>query len=201
MSLSATSIQTIKNTIAEVNNLQTRMALAAMIDAIAADTPYEGTSGTFVALQSGNFVTSLPGLGIGSTAQNVANVAFTYKIGDVIYSKAAVTAGTALSGDDIPESTYGAWRLEIGADGTVDIIEAAANATGYASAALAIAGLPALSANHASMGTVTAISTSGVFDPGTTALSDADTTDVYTDGDTAYNTITVVDGSVTAIGT
>lgn len=137
----------------------------------------------------GDYILNATGLGVGSTAANVASIAFDFIINGVGYKKAAVAAGTALSGDDIPDGTYGAWRLEIGADGTVDIIEAADNATGYASAVLAVAGLPAVSADHASMGVVTASNAGAVFDPGTTELSHANVTEAYTDGDTAFEAI------------
>ena len=137
----------------------------------------------------GNYLLSLPGLAAGSTPANVANAGFDFLIGGVKYAKAAVTAGTALSGDNVPEDKYGAWRLEIGADGTIDIVEAQANATGYISAALAVAGLPALSENHASMGVVTAVSDTGAFVPGTTSLGAANVTATFSDGQTAFQAI------------
>lgn len=137
----------------------------------------------------GDYIISTTGLGIGSTPANVANIAFDFGINGIVYKKAAITAGTALSGDDVPQSTYGAWRLEVGANGTADIIEAAANATGYASAALAIAGLPALSADHVSMGVVTAINSAAAFVPGTTDLDAGTVTDTYADGETMFEAI------------
>ncbi len=106
-----------------------------------------------------------------------------------MYQKDEVAAGTALSGDNVPEDTYGAWRLEIGDDDTVDIVPATDNATGYASAELAIAGLPAVSADHASLGVVTAMNDVGAFQPGVTSLSDGDVTATYTDADTLFEEI------------
>jgi len=137
----------------------------------------------------GDYLITKAGLAIGTTKPNVATAALDYIINGVQYSKAAVTAGTALSGDNIPQSTYGAWALEINAAGTISIVEAAANATGYASAALAIAGLPATSADKARLGWVTATKSDAVFDPGTTNLDDASTTDTYTDAETAFEAI------------
>lgn len=137
----------------------------------------------------GDHIISTPALGIGSTAANVASLAFDFGINGVVYKKAAVAAGTALSGDNIPQAKYGAWRLEIGVNGTIDIVPAADNATGYDSAALAAAGLPALSADHASMGVVTVTKSDGVFDPGTTDLDAANVTTVFTDGSTMYEEI------------
>jgi hypothetical protein len=138
---------------------------------------------------TGDYLLSLPLLAIGTTVQNVANIAFDFLISGVKYSKAAVPAGTALAGDAVLQDTYGAWRLEIGANGTIDIVEATANATGYASALLAIAGLPAVSADHASMGVVTAINTGGVFTPGVTGLDAVTVTATYTDGQTSFQAI------------
>jgi hypothetical protein len=119
-------------------------------------------------------------LGIGSTNTAVANGAFTYSIAGTNYVKAAIAAGTAPGNDVIPVNKYGAVAFDIGADGTIDVIEAAANSTGYNTAALAIAGIAAAGAGHVRMGTVTAISTSGSFTFGTTALNAANTTVVYT---------------------
>jgi hypothetical protein len=136
-----------------------------------------------------DYVVSLPGLAIGSTTANVANVAFDFTVNGVRYSKAAVAAGTAPGNDVIPQSTYGAVALDIGANGTIDVIEAAANATGYASASLAIAGIPSAAADHARMGTVTATKSDGAFTFGTTALNAANTTVVYTDGETNLEAI------------
>lgn len=122
-----------------------------------------------------------PTLAIGSTAANVSNVAFEYVINGNLYNKAAVAAGTAPGNDVVPQSTYGAVALDIGADGTIDAVEAAANATGYASAALAVAGLPAVAADHARMGWVTVTKSDGAFTFGTTDLDAANVTAAYTD--------------------
>ena len=80
--------------------------------------------------------------------------------------------------------------MAIDAAGTVTIQEAAANATGYATAALALAGLPAVPADKAALGTVTVLAADGTaFTPGTTELSAANITDAYVDGDTAIEAI------------
>jgi hypothetical protein len=128
-------------------------------------------------------------LAIGSTPANVSNVQFSYIIEGVQYTKAAVAAGTAPGNDVIPENLYGAVALDINAAGTISVAEAAANATGYASAAEALADIPAVAAGKARMGTVSVISTSGDFTFGTTSLADADTTEVYTNGLTAFQAI------------
>jgi len=137
----------------------------------------------------GDYPVSKPGLAIGTTATNVANDAFDYNIGGVRYTKAAVAAGTAPGNDVIPEDTYGAVAFDIDAAGTITAVEAPDNATGYASAALAVAALPAVAANKARMGWVTATSSSGAFTFGTTDLDAANTTVAYTDGDAGLETI------------
>ena len=122
-----------------------------------------------------------PTLAIGSTLQNVASAAFNYRIDQNSYSKAAVAAGTALSGDTVPQSKYGAWRLEIDSDGTISIVEASANATGYDTAAQAMQAIEGESSSNACMGYVTVINTSATFVPGTTALNASGVTATYTD--------------------
>lgn len=137
----------------------------------------------------GSYLVSKPVLDIGSTTTAVASIAFDYTIAGVQYAKAAVSAGTAPGNDVIPQSTFGAVAFDIGADGTIDAIEATDNATGYASAALAAAGLPAAASDHVRMGYVTATKSDGAFTFGTTALNAANTTVAYTDGGTAIEAI------------
>jgi len=121
-----------------------------------------------------------PALAIGSTTTNVATGAFDYIIGGTVYSKAAVAVGTAPGNDIIPTGKYGAVALDIGTDGTIDVIEAANNASGYYTASEAVAGLAAPAANHIRIGTVTATKSDGSFTFGTTALNAANTTVAYT---------------------
>ncbi len=127
-----------------------------------------------------NGMLSSAALAIGSTKANVANGQFLYTIGGVVYSKAAVAAGTAPGNDVVPEDKYGAVAFDIGTDGTIDAIGAAANATGYDSAALAVAGLPAAAENHVRIGYVTAMKSDGAFTFGTTEFDVANSTVVYT---------------------
>lgn len=129
---------------------------------------------------AGDYLVTTPTLAIGSTPANVSTVAFTFVVNGVQYQKSAVAAGTAPGNDVIPQNTYGAVALDIGADGTIDVIEAADNATGYASAALAVAGIAAVAADHVRLGTVSVIKTDGAFTFGTTSLADAAATVVYT---------------------
>jgi hypothetical protein len=133
-----------------------------------------------------DFITS-PTLAIGTTPQNVLNAACKFQIGDNIYDLAS--AETALSGDDVPQNTYGAWLLSVDVDGTITITAASSNGTGYANAALAIAGITLPGAAYADLGFVTAINSGGAFSPGTTALDAGTVTDTYTDGDPTLRNI------------
>lgn len=143
-----------------------------------------------IGVLQGSYMITLPALAIGSTPANVSNAAFSYTISGVQYSKASVPVGTAPGDDVIPQNKYGAIALDIDAAGTITVAEAVANATGYTSAALAIAGIPTLFAGRARMGTVTVFKTDGAFTFGTTSLADANTTEVYTDGLTVFQALT-----------
>lgn len=125
------------------------------------------------------FCKTAPGLAIGTTKTKVANNAFKYETGGYGYSKAA--AETILSGDTVPQNKYGCWRLEVNSSGTISIVEATANSTGYNSPTLAIEGLSHESSANACMGYVTVINTSATFVPGTTLLDASGVTATYTD--------------------
>ena len=148
---------------------------------------------------SGNYLVVQPTLSMGSTAQNVANVAFYYSIGGTVYYKAAVAAGTAPGNDVVPQGKFGAVAFDIGVNGTIDAVEAPANATGYASALLAAAALPAPAADHARMGYVTATKSDGAFTFGTTALNVANSTVAYTDYLTVFKAAYTVTAATEAI--
>lgn len=137
----------------------------------------------------GDYLLSKPTLAIGSTTTAVSSVAFDFIINGVKYAKAAVAAGTAPGNDVVPEDKYGAVAFDIGINGTIDAVEAPANATGYTTAALAAAALPAVAADHARMGYVTAMKSDGAFTFGTTDLNAANTTVAYTDAQTAFEAI------------
>lgn len=171
MTLRCTTLNTTSTEFAAANN--TQIAIKTLINDIR-----DKLVGTYIL---GN-----PGLAIGSTNTAVANRAFTYMIAGVQYSKAAVAAGTAPGNDIVPTGKYGAVAFDIGADGTIDAIKAPANATGYTTAALAAAALPAVAANHVRMGYVTATKSDGNFTFGTTALNAANSTVVYTTSQTGF---------------
>ncbi len=150
---------------------------------------YKTVVDAIIAKLQGNFIIGVPALAIGSTKPDCATALFHFMIGGKHYIKAAVAAGSGLGNDVIPQNKYGAVALEIGADGTIDAIEAAANATGYTTAALALAGIPAASSNHARIGTVSAIKSDGAFTFNTSDLDVANSTVVYTDATTLANAI------------
>lgn len=129
-------------------------------------------------------------LQIGTTPTAVANLAFNYVIAGIPYAKAAVAAGTAPGDDVIPEDTWGAVAFDIASDGTIDAIEAAANATGYASAALARAGCAAAASGHVRIGFVAATKSDGDFTFGTTSLAADNATVEYTGSDEGLLTTT-----------
>jgi len=136
------------------------------------------------------------GLAIGTADTTaVQNVnAFDYDISRNSYYLAAATE-TSLSGSNVPQNKYGAFRLEVASDGTVSVVEADDNSTGYNTPALAVQGLAGTStlrstslsftsggtyevvvgnriigATSAASGTVTAVSlTSGSWAAGTAA--------------------------------
>ncbi len=144
-------------------------------------------TGTYTDWTGGGFtqvaddgMTTTPALAIGLTPfTSVANGAFTFYIsGTTGYSKAA--AETAPGNDVIPTGKYGAVAFDIDAAGTIVATEATDNVTGYTTAALAIAGIPARAATVARMGTVTAMKSDGAFTFGTTSLKATNTTVAYT---------------------
>lgn len=137
----------------------------------------------------GDYVDGATALGIGSDAPKVAYGAFDYHINGQEYSKGESTVGVALSGATVPDAKAGAWALEVDASGTVSIVEAPDNGTGYASAVAALAALPAQTADKARMGTVTIVNNGATFVPGTTDLSAVTVTDAYADATPLLTTI------------
>lgn len=121
--------------------------------------------------------TQAVGLSVGTNTTKILTPAFVYSVSGVSYPKA--TAETTPGNDVIPVGTYGAVALDIGTDGVIDAVEATNNATGYASSALAAAGLPAVAGSHVRIGYVTAMKSDGAFTFGTTALNAANTTVAY----------------------
>lgn len=133
-----------------------------------------------------------------SGTHKVQHDALYFIVNGVLYTKA--TASITLSGDAVPQAKYGAWAFDVGVNGTVDVTPAAANATGYTTAALAAAGIPAAASDHARLGymTVTRASPNGTFIPGTTEIGATGVTAAYTDLTPASNIGAAVTEQVTS---
>ncbi len=152
-------------------------------NSIALATPTQGNYATcYTAKMAGTGIYTSANLRIGTTNTNVRTDAFNFAIAGTGYSKAAVDAGTILAGDTVPANKFGAWALDIGVNGTIDIIPATLNGTApwYADAAAAAAGLPAVAGSHLRLGYVTANHGAATFIPGTTTLDEADVIEAYT---------------------
>ena len=137
---------------------------------------------------------SAPTLAIGTTKTDIASAAFDYLIDVVQYAKGAVAAGTPPWTYEIPQNTYGAVALDIDAAGAITVAEATDNTTGYASAALAISGIPAVAVTKVRMGTVTVTRSDDDFEFGTDDLDITNSTVVYTDAQLSGATWTKPDG-------
>lgn len=126
------------------------------------------------------FITD-PTLAISSDTTKVAHSAFTYRIQNYTYSKAA--SEVDLTGDTVPQNKYGAWLLKIDDEGTITVTAADDNGTGYDTPRLACEDLDKADGDSCFMGYVVMISTAAAgFIPATTALGDSAVTDTYTDG-------------------
>ena len=140
-----------------------------------------------------------PAPSIGTTADYIASKAFEVQIAGIPYDVAAVAAGTAPTATTIPQNTWGAFGWEVAADGTIDSgWDDAANATGYASEALAIAAILAVSpsGSHVRCFYVTVMSVN--------AAGFVADTDNFSDADVTYNCYSYSDrkpssGGLTAI--
>ena len=111
-------------------------------------------------------------LGMGTTKTAIANGEFKYVINGTTYTLAANAVGTAPGSDVIQKTKYGAVALDVGTDGVIHVIEAASNADGYTGWADAVAGIPAVAADHVRMGTVAVCGTKKAFTFGITEFDD-----------------------------
>jgi len=124
------------------------------------------------------------GLAIGTTKTNVSNPIFTHYIGAVAYYQPANLAGSPLGSDVIPQDKYGAVALDINSEGTITVISARQNLTGYITESAAIADLPDPDSNNVRLGFVTVMRSTAAFTFGTTHLDDANSTVKIVDYDT-----------------
>ena len=141
----------IKDYINEVSDPQTREVLNVLMSAVRTDLAalYANTDAVDTALK-GDSIINAPTLSIGSTAENVATTAFQYRIDGVTYTKAAVTAGTALTAATINTGTavgtyYGGFVLQINAAGTISSLPSGTDQV-HATAAAALTAAQAVTA-------------------------------------------------------
>lgn len=128
----------------------------------------------------GDYLVDTVVLSMATAKDDVKTTEFAYVINGVGYHKGAVD-GTALTAQAVPQAKYGAWAFDIGADGTIDVVPAPANATtGYDTAVLASGALPAVASDHVRMGYVTASKSDGAFTGATTELDVAEVTEAFT---------------------
>ena len=118
---------------------------------------------------AGCITTSTPSIG---TTVTIACSASYIQIAGVTGSVAAETAKAFGALGTIPTATWGLIVLERIANATTTFVSAAANyTTGYATEALAIAAMPARSANKAAVGYITILATTPGWVAGTDALA------------------------------
>ena len=141
----------------------------------------------------GDIVLTETALAIGSATTCVSYSAFAYAINGTKYELTASATGKSITSAEITtiaQNKYGAIAFQVGTNGTVDIVQAPLNSTGYDSAALAAAALPAVAADHARMGYITVMDTAGAFTPGPTALSSGTVTEAYVNTGTLFSGVT-----------
>lgn len=136
------------------------------------------TLNTVLSGLGGDYLDNLASLAIAADTVGVAHLAIEFHINGAEY---AIDGGDlVMAGDNIPTLKYGAFAFEVGVNGTVDIVPATANGTGYTSSVLALAGLPAVAADHTRLGTlVVQNGSAGNFEPGVTALNATDITSTF----------------------
>lgn len=98
------------------------------------------------------------GLGRGSTDTQIGSGLFKFSVNGLPESKAAVAAGTAIGAQTVPADKWASYALDIATGGTITVSASALNATtGYATEALAIAGVVPRVTAKARMGYITVL--------------------------------------------
>jgi hypothetical protein len=142
-----------------------------------AEDDIDGAEAALAALAGDTCMFAEPDLAIGTTKTNVAHGSVPLLIAGKFYTLPDSAAGVALPTGTIAQNKYGAFAVDVGANLTVDIAEAADNETGYASAALALAAAKAvtLAAGHKRLGYIVIHTAAAeAFTNGTTELDDSD---------------------------
>lgn len=146
------------------------------------------TLGQLVDALQGDYIEGNAQLSAATKKCSILHCATLVRINGELRSLAgACTSG--ITGCAVPVCKYGAWRVETNGAATC-VIPACNNVCGFATAAAALACLPALTANYASLGTVTLINGTCNFTPNTTKLNCASICITFTDGTTTANAVT-----------
>jgi hypothetical protein len=114
---------------------------------------------------------------MGTTKDRMGHQTFQYRNAGIPYTEAALLAGSVITATVVPVNKWGLFGVEIGGhDGNLHLLDAAGNAVGYASEALAIAALPTSTAGHTLFMYVTVMCTAGAFTGDTTEFDAAGVT-------------------------
>ena len=124
-----------------------------------------------------NGLISSPLMAVGTTAERVRNYAFSFRIAGVNYTKAAVAAGTVLSGaTNIVASKWGGFKVYIATDGTITT-KPPGTSQSYASMVLANAAVDAVTNGVGLLGIGKVLiandADAGGWDAGTDDMTDA----------------------------
>ncbi len=115
-----------------------------------------------------------PNLSIGSDSKKIAYDAFTYTVRNDGKSKVADTLGVTLTGSDVPTNEWGAWAIDIDADGVITVEVAPDNATGYDLRRDGVVAIGDPQNNKVRLGYVAIRNKTGAYQPNTTDLTGAD---------------------------
>ena len=136
-----------------------------------------------------NGVKTDPSLAVHACTSYVNVASTVYQITGSEY-KLIETKATLSGLGTIPANKYGAFAFDVDATGTVTAYSATANPTGYTTAPLAIAGLPAVASTSVRLGTLAEFGGfSTAFVPGTTVLSAGSAIASFTDSTTLWDAI------------
>ena len=131
-------------------------------------------------------------LAVGTVGSNIGTGQVTYNINQGQYYKAA--ASTTPSNSAVPDGTWGLLQVEIGTNGTIDIMSAAANGTGYSTYAKAVAAKPTIQADHVELGYAVFYTSGANFTPGSTSFSAATVSTTFVNATTTLSTLNAANG-------
>lgn len=139
----------INDYIQQISDPATQRALVVLVEAIRTDLAalYANTD-EILSEGASDGIINASTLSTGSTAENIATTAFQYRIDGVTYTKAAVTAGTAVTAATINTGTaagdyYGGFVVQINAAGTISTLPSGTDQV-HTTAAAALAAAQAI---------------------------------------------------------